>query len=157
MRFSILLCLLLIKTLLIGQNPNDKTPNFKWSLTNKRINNECIEFNIKTKITEGWMITTESDTSTWGLPLKIQMNKKDSVLMKRIEIIQIKGEKEYNKILEEKIGSKIETTKGDVEYLVRIYLKNKVKSIKLSGVISYWILSEEVALPPYDQKFILQF
>ncbi|MBL7818615.1 MAG: hypothetical protein JNL70_26685 [Saprospiraceae bacterium] len=104
------------------------------------------------------MITTETDTSEFAIPLRIELKKQDSVLMKKIEITQIKGEKTYNTKLQKNIGGfKIETTQGNVEYRIKIFLKSIKKPIKISGSIAYWVLCEDAATPPSEQAFTLYF
>lgn len=126
MKYAILLCILLNTALVTAQNTVQGLPTFLWSVTKQKFYGDKIEFNMSAKIPDGWMIFTERDTVV--IPLEVAFSSTDSLLINKVLITQIKGVKGSNDKLRFVFGDNIEITKGDVEYIVTIFLK-KGKSI----------------------------
>jgi hypothetical protein len=154
--FFLSLAVLFLSTAIQAQT--DPSPKLKWTISKQKKTKEYIEFTMKTKTPQGWMLGFKVDPTVFSFPIEVFLNKKDSAsLVQPIELNCIKGERTKEKMFDDRIGANAEVIKGDIEYQVRVYLKNIDKMKHFTAYIGYWFLSEYIICSPQDQKVYLTF
>lgn len=125
---------------------NTVSTSLKWRIQSKRLANDSLELIFSCSIPNKWMLSTQFNENL-GLEFLIKSPKEKE--FKNSAIHSIKGRVFKHKTLDN------EVTEGEVEFGIKMYIGKLQKKLRLRGTIFYWIVQEQIAIPPLEQKFVI--
>ncbi len=125
---------------------NTVSTSLEWRIQYKKLANDSLELIFSCSIPNKWMLSTQFNENL-GLEFLIKSPKEKE--FKSSAIHSIKGRAFKHKTIIN------EVTEGEVEFGIRMYIGKFQKKLKLRGTIFYWIVQEQIAIPPLEQKFVI--
>lgn len=134
--------------LLLSTGLSAQTKPIRWTFTSEKTGERQFEIRIKAIVGVPWHIYSQSTPPDGPLPttIKFQSN----------PLIKLEGKtKEEGRMVskyEEVFGIKVYYYEGQVEFVQRIRVRDKVKT-NVSGKITYMVCKNDTCLPPATESF----
>lgn len=137
--------------LLLSTSLNAQAKPIRWAFTSQKIGEGQFEIRIKAIVGAPWHIYSQSTPPDGPMPTTVKFHPNP--------LIKLEGKtKEEGKMVskyEEVFGIKVYYYEGQVEFVQRIRVRDKVKT-NVSGKITYMVCKNDTCLPPATESFTIK-